>query len=69
MNHWVQISNDAIDEKLQLVFNNKSNAGNQEQLYVDVNEYEENVKSGEWQVPQSLRVVEPESVINVKPRW
>jgi hypothetical protein len=68
MNHWVQIANDAIDEELQLVFNNKSNAGNQEQLYVDVNEYEENVKSREWQVPQSLRVVEPESVINIKPR-
>ena len=68
MNHWIQIANDAIDEELQLVFNNKSNAGNQEQLYVDVNEYEENVKSSEWQVPQSLRVVEPESVINIKPR-
>ena len=68
MDHWIELAKKSENESIQLVFNNKSASANQEQLYVDVDEYEENILSKEWQVPQSLRVVEPESVINIKPR-
>lgn len=68
MDFWISKANQCAADGLQLVFNNKSMSGNQEQLYIDIDEYEENIASSEWQVPQSLRVVEPESVINIKPR-
>jgi hypothetical protein len=52
-----------------LVFNNKKNAPNQarsqEQLYVDIEEYEGNIHSDKWQVPMSLRVIEPEAAIRI----
>jgi hypothetical protein len=49
------------------VFNNKSARSTppQEQLYVDIEEYEGNIHSKKWQVPMSLRVIEPEAAIKI----
>lgn len=53
-----------------LVFNNKRNVTNQgipqEQLYVDVDEYDTNIHSEKWQVPMSLRVIEPAAALKIK---
>jgi hypothetical protein len=48
------------------VFTNKKEGFPQEQLYVDIDEYEGNIHSKDWQVPQSLRLIEPEAVIKIK---
>ena len=49
------------------MFNNKSanSTPPQEQLYVDIEEYEGNIHSKKWQVPMSLRVIEPEAAIKI----
>jgi len=49
------------------VFNNKAQKSNQpqEQLYVDIDEYEGNIHSEKWQIPMSLRVIEPEAAIKI----
>lgn len=54
----------------ELMFNYKSQRGKkpQRQLYVDINEYQDNIHSELWRIPQSLRVVEPEAVIHVNPK-
>lgn len=56
-------------ENKQLVFTNKSKLANipQEQLYVDIDEYEGNIHSKKWQIPLSLRVIEPEAAIKINP--
>ncbi len=57
------------DDSGQLVFNNKaSKVTNQEQLYIDVDEYQDNFESDKWQIPQSLRVIEPEAVVKIFPK-
>jgi hypothetical protein len=60
---------DELDATTDLVFNNKKNLPNQtrkqEQLYVDIEEYEGNIHSKKWQVPMSLRVIEPEAAIKI----
>jgi len=65
---WRAIS-DELDATTDLVFNNKKNLPNQirrqEQLYVDIEEYEGNIHSKKWQVPMSLRVIEPEAAIKI----
>lgn len=50
-----------------LVFNNKSLRARvpQEQLYVDIDEYEGNIHSKKWQIPMSLRVIEPSAAIKI----
>jgi hypothetical protein len=55
-------------ENMDLVFNNKaSNASRpQVQLYVEVDEYEENVHSERWRIPMSLRVIEPGAALKIK---
>jgi hypothetical protein len=73
---WIQeafsewrILSDELDATTDLVFNNKKNLPNQtrkqEQLYVDIEEYEGNIHSKKWQVPMSLRVIEPEAAIKI----
>jgi hypothetical protein len=73
---WIQeaffewrILSDEQDATTDLVFNNKKNLPNQtrkqEQLYVDIEEYEGNIHSKKWQVPMSLRVIEPEAAIKI----
>ncbi len=58
-----------VNDNRTFVFNNAS--GNtkppQGQLYINIDEYEDNVHDEKWQIPQSLRVVESEAVINIKP--
>jgi len=67
-NDWKELG-DEVDSDTDLVFNNKKNGTNQtrkqEQLYVDIEEYERNIHSEKWQVPMSLRVIEPEAAIKI----
>ena len=65
---WKRL-NDRLGDTTDLVFNNKRNMTDQkrkqEQLYVDIEEYEGNIHSKKWQVPMSLRVIEPEAAIKI----
>lgn len=67
INEWKEKSNKVQSENKDFVFNNKSNRSNppQEQLYVDIDEYEGNIYSKKWQIPMSLRVIEPEAAIKI----
>lgn len=64
---WKEESNKTLGDNKTLVFNNKSarSIPPQEQLYVDIEEYEGNIHSKKWQVPMSLRVIEPEAAIKI----
>ncbi|HML66462.1 MAG TPA: helicase-related protein [Dysgonomonas sp.] len=64
---WKEESNKVLSENKDFVFNNKSphSTPPQEQLYVDIEEYEGNIHSEKWQVPMSLRVIEPEAAIKI----
>ena len=64
---WKQESNRTLADNKSFVFNNKSarSIPPQEQLYVDIEEYEGNIHSKKWQVPMSLRVIEPEAAIKI----
>jgi hypothetical protein len=64
---WIEESNKVQSENKKFVFNNKANRSTpaQEQLYVDIEEYEGNIHSKKWQVPMSLRVIEPEAAIKI----
>jgi hypothetical protein len=64
---WKEVSNKTLGENKSFVFNNKSSRSipPQEQLYVDIEEYEGNIHSKKWQVPMSLRVIEPEASIKI----
>lgn len=60
---WHQKATDANKEKKEFVFNNKTQG--QEQLFIDIDEYEGNIDSKKWQIPQSLRVIEPQAAIHI----
>jgi hypothetical protein len=64
---WKEESDKVLADDKTFVFNNKSARSNppQEQLYVDVEEYEGNIHSKKWQVPMSLRAIEPEAAIKI----
>lgn len=64
---WKKESNRNLADNKTFVFNNKSAKSTppQEQLYVDIEEYEGNIHSKKWQVPMSLRVIEPEAAIKI----
>lgn len=64
---WKEESNKILADNKTFVFNNKSARSTppQEQLYVDIEEYEGNIHSKKWQVPMSLRVIEPEAAIKI----
>jgi superfamily II DNA/RNA helicase len=64
---WKEESNKTLADNKTFVFNNKSARSTppQEQLYVDIEEYEGNIHSKKWQVPMSLRVIEPEAAIKI----
>ena len=64
---WQKESNKNLAENKDFVFNNKKNKKETvvEQLYVDIEEYEGNIHSKKWQVPMSLRVIEPEAAIKI----
>jgi len=58
-----------LDNQTNLVFSRATNRANQqirqEQLYVDIDAYEGTIHSKKWQVPMSLRVIEPEAAIKI----
>lgn len=64
---WKEESDKNLADNKKFVFNNKSARSNppQEQLYVDIEEYEGNIHSEKWQIPMSLRVIEPEAAIKI----
>jgi len=64
---WKEESNKTLADNKIFVFNNKSarSIPPQEQLYVDIEEYEGKIHSKKWQVPMSLRVIEPEAAIKI----
>lgn len=64
---WQEESNKNLADHKDFVFNNKKNKKDTvvEQLYVDIEEYEGNIHSKKWQVPMSLRVIEPEAAIKI----
>jgi len=64
---WKKESNRNLVDNKTFVFNNKSakSIPPQDQLYVDIEEYEGNIHSKKWQVPMSLRVIEPEAAIKI----
>jgi hypothetical protein len=64
---WKEESNKTLRDNKTFVFNNKSARSTppQEQLYVDIEEYEGNIHSEKWKVPMSLRVIEPEAAIKI----
>ncbi len=64
---WKEESDKNLANNKTFVFNNKSARSTppQEQLYVDIEEYEGNIHSKKWQVPMSLRVIEPEAAIKI----
>lgn len=70
INDWKGFAERARINNSILVFNNKRNVANQvipqEQLYVDVDEYNSNIHSEKWQVPMSLRVIEPAAALKIK---
>lgn len=65
---WMDLANQTSSENKTLVFKDKSKRSKvpQEQLYVDIEEYEGNIHSDKWQVPMSLRVIEPEAALKIK---
>lgn len=70
LNEWKELNDDVTAENKTLVFNNKKKVKpptpEQEQLYVDIEEYEDNIHSTKWQIPMSLRVIEPEAALKIK---
>ncbi|MCF0075332.1 hypothetical protein LZD49_32945 [Dyadobacter sp. CY261] len=67
---WKEQSDKALTANMDFVFNNKAvrSTPSQEQLYVDVEEYEANIHSKKWQIPMSLRVIEPEAAVKIYPK-
>jgi hypothetical protein len=67
LDEWKEECNITLADNKRFVFNNKSKTSvpPQEQLYVDIEEYEGNIHSKKWQVPMSLRVIEPEAAIRI----
>lgn len=64
---WKEESNKNLADNKDFVFNNKKDKKGTvvEQLYVNIEEYEGNIHSKKWQVPMSLRVIEPEAAIKI----
>jgi hypothetical protein len=67
---WKNYEQEIDGSNKVLVFNNKRKVTppnrEQEQLYVAIEEYEGNIHSDKWQVPMSLRVIEPEASVKIK---
>jgi hypothetical protein len=62
LNEW-KVLEGGLDDQTELVFTRARN--NQKQLYVDIDAYEGTIHSKKWQVPMSLRVIEPEAAIKI----
>ena len=70
LEEWKEEADKVAADSKDFVFNNKSAKGarQQEQLYVNIDEYEGHIHSHKWQVPMSLRVIEPEAAIKINPK-
>jgi hypothetical protein len=69
LEEWKEEANKVIAERKDFVFNKYTRGSRpQEQLYVNIDEYEGNIHSEKWQVPLSLRVIEPEAAIKINPK-
>lgn len=67
---WLEFE-ESLDESTDLVFNRKGNRftteRKEEQLYVEIDEYEDNIHSKKWKVPMSLREIESQAAIKILP--
>jgi hypothetical protein len=65
---WINLE-ESLNHQTELVFSRATNRANQqmsqEQLYVDIDAYENTIHSKKWQIPMSLRVIEPEAAIKI----
>lgn len=68
LDEWSNLK-DNLDSQTDLVFNRAANnvtqQRRQKQLYVDIDAYEGSIHSKKWQVPMSLRIIEPEAAIKI----
>lgn len=64
---WKEIASKEIADGKTFVFNNKvkRTTATQEQLYVEIDAYAGDIHSQKWQIPMSLRVIEPEAAIKI----
>ena len=62
---WITQSNKTTVDNKDLVFNNARFKSNQEQLYVNIDEYAGNIHSNKWRIPMSLRVIDPAAAIKI----
>jgi len=64
---WRSLAIESSDKGITLVYNYKASKGPpQEELFVDLSEYKDATHSRYWRMPSSLRVVEPQAIINIK---
>ena len=65
---WEEYNDEVQANDSTLVFSRKSPNSKitQEELYVDIDEYEENIHSPKWKIPMSLRVIEPEAALKIE---
>ncbi|WP_379953102.1 helicase-related protein [Dokdonia sp. R78006] len=64
---WKELASKEIADGKTFVFSNKSKRtnANQEQLYVELDAYVDDIHSEKWQIPMSLRVIESEAAIKI----
>ncbi|WP_313263592.1 helicase-related protein [Sphingobacterium sp.] len=67
LDDWEKLITECGDS-IDLVFNNVVAKAiiPEQSLYVDLEEYDWNPNSSKWQIPMSLRVIEPEAAISIK---
>ncbi|MCA0387321.1 MAG: hypothetical protein LCH52_02370 [Bacteroidetes bacterium] len=65
LDDWANKAN-SVQDSQRFVFNSPSR--NQTALYVDIDEYEDNVHSQIWKVNQSLRIIEQQAAIKIELR-
>lgn len=70
INSWRARAEQLRSINMALVFNNKRKVTppkpQQEDLYVSIDEYGTNVHDEKWQIPNSLRVIEPAAALKIK---
>ncbi len=67
LNEWKEIASKEIADGNKFVFNNKSHRAQipQKQLYIEIDAYNNDDSIKKWQIPMSLRVIEPEAAIRI----
>jgi len=62
INEWKDFTDNNCSSS-QIVFNNAVRG--QEQLYIKIDEYQENIERQSWKIPMSLRVIEPSAGLKI----